>query len=58
MRRAKRSKGSTGQRVKPPTLTRAVDALIGYEEQNGKYTEEKKKRDIGSGTPSQLPWTI
>ena len=37
LRRAKKKKpGSKGQRTKPPTPTRAVDALIGDEGQNGK----------------------
>ena len=35
-----REKGSEGQRTKPPTPTRANDALIGKEEQNGKQKKE------------------
>ena len=32
---------------KPHTLTRAVDALIGVEEQNGKQKKEEKERNRG-----------
>ena len=42
VRRAKREKGSKGRRGKPPTPTRARDALIGDEEHNGK---QKKQGD-------------
>ena len=31
----------------------AIDALIGDEEQTG-----KKKKETGSGSPPQLPWTL
>ena len=44
MRRTKK-KLRKGQRVKPLTPTRGIDALIGYEEQKGKNkTEERRKR--------------
>ena len=43
------------QRVKPPTLPQAIDAFIGDEEQNEK---QKKKKEAGSGLPTQLPWTL
>ena len=36
--------------MKPPTSTRAINALIGDEEQNGK----PKKKETGSETPTQL----
>ena len=35
---------------------RHSDALIGNEEQKGK--QENKKKEIGSGSPTQLPWTV
>ena len=50
VRRAKKTKGSKGQRKKLPTPTRAIDALIGDEEQNG-----KQKKETGNGTTTQLP---
>ena len=33
-------KGLEVERMKPPTTTRAIDALIGDEEKNGKLKEE------------------
>ena len=45
------------QRMKLPTSSQAIDALIGNEEQNRKKKKEKKI-EIGSGPPAQLPWTI
>ena len=42
MRRAKR-RGIEAQRKKPPSLSRATNALIGNEEQKGKQMKEKKK---------------
>ena len=48
-RRAKERKGIEAQRAKPPTPTRAIDALRGDIEQNEK---EKKKRETGRGTPT------
>ena len=50
MRRAKKKKGIEGQMVKPSTPTRAINALIGDEEQNGKQKKEKE-----TGSPTQLP---
>ena len=38
VRRAKKKKGIKGSRTKPPAPSRAIDALIGDEEQNGKHT--------------------
>ena len=42
-RRAKKTKGSEGQRVKPPNPTRAIYELIGVEEPNGKQKKGEKK---------------
>ena len=50
----KRRKEIKSPRAKPPTPTRAIDALIGDEEQ----VKKKKTKEIGSETPTQLPWTI
>ena len=50
VRRAKKKKGIEEQRAKPPTPTRATNALIGDEEQNG-----KEKKETGSVPPSKLP---
>ena len=44
VRRTKKNKGIEAQGVKPPTQTRAIDALIGEEEQNGKQKKEEKER--------------
>ena len=40
------------QRKKPPIPTRAIDALIGDKEQNGKHKKEKerKRKKQGAGT--------
>ena len=46
-----RDRGTEGETSSP---TWPVYALIGEEEQNGK---RKKKKEMGSGTPTQLPWT-
>ena len=43
--RTKKKKGIKAQRAKPPTQTRAFDALIGDEEQNGKQKKEEKERN-------------
>ena len=43
MTRAKKKNGSKAQRVKPPTPSRATEALIGGEEQNGKQYRRKRK---------------
>ena len=51
-RRVKKRKGIEAQRGKPPTPTRAFEALIGDEEQNEK--QKKKKKDIWSGPPPQI----
>ena len=42
-RRAKKRKGIESHRAKPPTPSRAIDALIGDEEQNKKQKKKKKK---------------
>ena len=52
-RRAKERKSIEAQSVKPPTPSRAINALIGDEEQNG-----KRKKETESGSPTQLPWSI
>ena len=44
------------RRVKPPTSTLAIEALIG-EEENGKQKKELKK-ETESGSLTQLPWII
>ena len=41
-RRAKERKGIKAQRAKPPTLTRAIGALIEDENQNEKQKKKKK----------------
>ena len=45
MRRAKKKKGIKIQKAKLPTPTRATDAFIGDEEQNGKQKNEEKGRN-------------
>ena len=45
------------QRVKPPTSSWAIDALIRDEEYNRKQKKEKKI-ETESRSPTQLPWTI
>ena len=47
-------KGRKGERAKPPTLIQTIDLFIRGEEQN----EKRKKKETGSGLPTQLPWTI
>ena len=47
VRRMKERKGIEAPRVKYPTPSRATDALIGDEEQNGKQKKLKKKRNRG-----------
>ena len=42
-RRAKKKKGIKAQRVKPPTLTWGIDALIRDEKQNIKLKKKNKK---------------
>ena len=39
-----RKKGIEALRVKHPTLSRVIDALIGDEEQSGKEKKEKQKK--------------
>ena len=46
-------KGIETQRVKHPTPSRAIDALIGDEEQNGKI--ENKKKEKGKVSLIQIP---
>ena len=55
-RRVKKRKGIEAQEAELPTQTRAMDALIGEDEQHRK--RRKKRKETGSGTPTQLPWTI
>ena len=43
MRRVKERKGIEALRVKYPTPSRAINALIGDEEQNGKQKRIKRK---------------
>ena len=50
VRRAKKKKGVKPQKVKHPTTTRAIDALIGYEKQKN---NNKRNR-----SPTQPPWNI
>ena len=45
MTRAKKRKGIEVQRVKHPTSFRAIDAFIGYEEQNGKQKRTKRNSE-------------
>ena len=55
-RRGKKRKGIEAHRVRHRTTSQATDALTGDEEQNGK--QENKKKETGSGSPTQLAWTI
>ena len=57
MRRVKKRKGIEAQRVKPSTPFQAINAHIWDKEQNGKLKKNKTK-ETGSGSPTQLPWTI
>ena len=50
-------RGIEAQRVKHPNPSRANDALIGEEEQNGNRREKTNKQTY-SGSPTQLTWTI
>ena len=56
VRIVKKRKGIKAQKVKSPTPSWAIDVLIGNEEQIRK--QENKKKETGSGSPTQLPWTI
>ena len=56
MREAKKRKGFEAHRVKHPTPSWAINALIGNEEPNGK--QEEKKKETGSGSQTRLPWII
>ena len=49
MRRAKKEKGSKGQRVKHPTPTWANDSFIGEEEENEKQKKRIKRLKQGVG---------
>ena len=49
MRRMKKKKGAEVQKVKPPTPTLAIDALIGDEEQN--ENRKKEQKETGSASP-------
>ena len=42
--RITKKKGIKAHRVKPPPQIRAIDALIGHEEKNGKQNKEEKIR--------------
>ena len=57
-RRAKKKKGVKAQKVKPPALTRAIDALIGeeLENENEKKEQRERKREPVSNpvTPDHL----
>ena len=44
VRRVKKKRGIKAQRMKPPTPTQAIDALIRDEEQNEK--QKKRKRNV------------
>ena len=50
----KKKKGIETERAKPPTQTRAADALIGEEKQNENRKRTKRKKQ-GAGPPTQLP---
>ena len=52
-RRGKIRKGIEAQKVKHRTPSQAIDAVTGDEEKNGK--QKNKKKETGSGTPTQLP---
>ena len=54
VRRAKEKKGVEAQEVKPPTQTRATEALIGDEEQNEKQ-KKRTKKETASGARTKLP---
>ena len=49
-RKEQRRKNESGERVKPSTPTLANDTLIGK--------GDERTQETGSGTPTQLPWTI
>ena len=49
VRRAKKKKGIEVQRVKPPSPTRTIDALIGNEPNR----KQKKKKETGSDPQTQ-----
>ena len=49
-------KGTEAQRMKPPTPTWAIDALIGDKEHNEK--QNKKKKETEQGPPTQIPWAL
>ena len=53
----KKRKGIKAQRVKPSTPSGVSDALIGDEEQYGKYKRTKRKIQ-GEGPPTKLPRTF
>ena len=50
-------KGNESQMVKPTTASRAIDALIGDEEQKGKHKKENKT-ETWSRLSTQPPWSI
>ena len=55
VRRVKKRKGIEAQNVKHPTSSRAIDALIGDEDQNGKHGNKKKDLEIIRWTYSKNP---
>ena len=57
VRRVKKRKWIEAQRVKHPTSSRATDALIGDEEQNGKQQKEKEKQGVGPQTSNPGPFS-
>ena len=50
----KKRKGIEAQRMKHPTPSRAIDAIIGDEEQNGKQKRPKRKKQ-GTGPQPNYP---
>ena len=52
VRRVKERKGIDALRVKHPTPSRAIDALTGEEEQNGKQKRTKRKKQGAGPQPS------
>ena len=52
VRRAKKRKGIEARRVKRPTPSRVIDALIGDEEQNRKQKRTKGKKQGAGPQPS------
>ena len=58
VRRVKKMRGIEAHRVKPPTPSRAIDALIGEEELNGKRKKSKKRKGLVAGPQPSYPGSL